>query len=209
MKLYYSPGACSLAPHICLREAGMPFTLVRLDRDTQILDDGRRIEDVNEKGYVPVLELDDGKRLTEVAAVLQYIADQNPESGLAPACGSWERSKLQEWLNFLATEVHKSFWPFFHHGCEEEKPAQGARLRRRFDWVEHQLGDNPFIMSRTFTVADAYLLTLVNWLRPAGFDPNQWPRLKEYRVRLSSRPSVQAALEAEGLKKRAPAATTA
>jgi len=207
MKLYYAPGACSFAPHVCLREAGFPFTLVRMDRKTQTLDDGRRIEDINEKGYVPVLELDNGKRLTEAPAVLQYIADQSPAAGLAPPPGAWERYQLQEWLNFLSSEVHKSFWPFFHDGCEEEKPAQVARLRGRFEWIERQLGDNPFIMSQRFTVADAYLLTMLNWLRPAGFDPGQWPRLKEYRVRLLSRPSVQAALEAEGLGLKKPTAS--
>jgi glutathione S-transferase len=209
MKLYYAQGACSLAPHVCLREAGLPFTLVRYDRNTQVLEGGNRLEEINEKGYVPVLELDNGQRLTEVPAVLQYIADQRPASGLAPPFGAWERYRLQEWLNFLATEVHKSFWPFFHDGCEEERPAQSERLQRRFEWIDRQLGDNQFIMSPGFTVADAYLLTLLNWLRPAGFDQGQWPRLKEYRVRLSLRPSVQAALEAEGLKKRPSSATTA
>jgi glutathione S-transferase len=203
MKLYYMQGACSLAPHISLREAGIPFTLVRYDGKSHALDGGARLEDVNDKGYVPVLELDNGKRLTEVPAVLQYIADQRPESRLAPPSGTWERYQLQEWLSFLSTEVHKSFWPFFHDGCEEERPAQAERLKQRFGWVERKLGERPFLMSETFTVADAYLLTMVNWLRPAGFDPGQWPRLKEYRARLSQRPSVQAALEAEGLKKRA------
>src|SRR6266851_8531882 len=203
MKLYYLQGACSLAAHISLREAQMPFTLVRYHRDGQVVDGGERFEEVNEKGYVPVLELDNGERLTEVAAVLQYIADQRPDSQLAPPFGSLERYRLQEWLNFLGTEVHKSFWPFFHEGCEAERPAQSERLRRRLDWIERKLGDRPFLMSENFTVADAYLLTMVNWARPAGFDLGQWPRLKEYRARLSQRPSVQAALEAEGLKKRA------
>ncbi len=131
MKLYYAPGACSFAPHVCLREAGFPFTLVRMDRKTQTLDDGRRIEDINEKGYVPVLELDNGKRLTEAPAVLQYIADQSPAAGLAPPPGAWERYQLQEWLNFLSSEVHKSFWSFFHDGCEEEKPAMDRAPARR------------------------------------------------------------------------------
>jgi glutathione S-transferase len=203
MKLYYMPGACSLAPHIALREAAIPFTLVRYERKSDTLEGGGRLEDVNEKGYVPVLELDNGERLTEVPAVLQYIADLRPGSRLAPAPSSWERYRLQEWLNFLATEVHKSFWPFFHEGCEEERPAQAERLRRRFDWLEKKLEDKPFMFGDAFTVVDAYLLTLVNWLRPAGFDPAKWPRLQQYRARLSQRPSVQAALEAGGLRKRA------
>jgi glutathione S-transferase len=203
MKLYYMPGACSLAPHIALREAAIPFTLVRYDRKSEAFEGGGRLEEINEKGYVPVLELDSGERLTEVAAVLQYIADLRPDSKLAPPPGTWERYRLQELLNFLATEVHKSFWPFFHGGCEDERPNQAERLRRRFTWLDQKLGDKPFILSDTFTVGDAYLLTLVNWLRPAGFDPAQWPHIKEYRARLSQRPSVQGALEAEGLKKRA------
>ncbi len=203
MKLYYMPGACSLAPHISLREAGLPFSLVRYDGEAQMLDGGGLLEEVNEKGYVPVLELDSGERLAEVAAVLQYIADQRPESRLAPPSGTWERYRLQEWLSFLSTEVHKSFWPFFHRDCEAERPTQQERLQRRFGWLEQKIGDRPFLMSDAFTVADAYLLTMLNWLRPAGFDLGQWPRLKEYRARLSQRPSVQAALEAEGYKKRA------
>jgi len=203
MKLYYMPGACSLAPHIALREAGIPFTLVRYDGKSNAVEGGKRLEEINEKGYVPVLELDNGERLTEVPAVLQYIADLRPGARLASPPSSWERYRLQEWLNFLATEVHKSFWPFFHDGCQEERPNQAERLRRRFTWIEQKLGGKPFIFSDTFTVVDAYLLTMVNWLRPAGFDPAQWPGLKDYRARLSQRPSVQGALEAEGLRKRA------
>ncbi len=201
MKLYYMPGTCSLAPHIALREVGIDFKLVRFDGKSHAFEGGGKLEDVNSKGYVPVLELDNGERLTEVAAVLQYIADQAPHSGLAPPLGSFERYRLQEWLNYIATEVHKSFWPFFHPGCESEKPNQRGRLVNRFEWVEKRLGDKPFLMGETFPVADAYLVTLLNWLRPAGFDIAQWPRLKAYRTRLRERPSVHSALEAEGLLK--------
>jgi glutathione S-transferase len=203
MKLYFMPGACSLAAHISLREAELPFSLVRYDKETHVLDSGQRLDDVNEKGYVPVLELDNGARLTEVPAVLQYIADQRPASGLAPPPGTWERYKLQEWLNFLSSEVHKSFWAFFHGGCDAERPNQTERLLQRFGWMERKIGSKAFLMSDAFTVADAFLLTMLNWLRPAGFDLGQWPQLKGYRSRVSQRPSVQAALEAEGLKKRA------
>src|SRR5215470_17374485 len=194
MKLYFMPGACSLAAHISLREAGLPFGLVRYDKETHVLDSGQRLDDVNEKGYVPVLELDNGERLTEVPAVLQYIADQRPASGLAPPSGTWERYQLQECLNFLSSEVHKSFWPFFHGGCDAERPNQTERLLQRFGWIERKIGAKTFLMSDTFTVADAFLLTMLNWLRPAGFDLAQWPRLKGYRTRVSQRPSVQAAL---------------
>lgn len=204
MKLYYMPGACSLAPHVAMREAGMAFQLVRYDQEKDALEDGRALSTVNEKGYVPVLELDGGERLTEVAAVLQYVADQAPASKLAPANGTLERYHLQEWLNYLATEIHKSFWPFFHGGCDAEKPLQSERLQKRFSWVEQKLGDRPFLAGsgETFTIADCYLLTVVNWIRPAGFDLAKWPGLQKYRSRLRERPSVKAALEAEGLLKR-------
>lgn len=201
MKLVYFPGACSFAPHVTLREAGLPFTLVRYDRETHALEGGGRLDDVNDKGYVPVLELDDGQCLTEAAVVCQYIADQRPETGLAPKPGTMARYRLQEWLNFLATEIHKPYWPLFH-GPEVEKPTAREKLDRRFTWAQEKLGSRPFVMGDTFTIADAYLLTMVNWMRPAGLDPTRWPGLKEYRSRLSQRPSVRAALEAEGLLKR-------
>jgi glutathione S-transferase len=199
MKLYYFPAACSLAPHIALREAGLPFTLVRLDTKTGELEGGGRIEDVNEKGVVPVLELDDGERLTEVSAILQYIGDRKPELGLAPAAGTMPRYRLAEWLNFIATELHKIYWPLFHEGADVEKDKARAKLARGFDFVDRRLGDGPFLMGPTFTVADAYLLVVINWMKPAGVDPDRWPRLKDYRARLRERPAVIAALQAEGL----------
>ena len=204
MKLYYAAGTCSLAPHISLREAGLPFTLVRFDMKTRLLEDGAPLESVNSKGYVPVLELDGGDgRLTEVSAILQYIADQKPEAALAPPNGTLARYRLQEWLSYLSTEIHKAFWPLFHEGCEPERPFALERLTKRFGWIQAQLGERPFLFGGGFTVADAYLLTLLNWTRPAGIDLNTWPSLKAYRSRISERPSVQAALEAEGLRRRA------
>lgn len=202
MKLFYFPGACSFAPHVALREAGLPFTLVRWDREKDAIEGGGRLADVNEKGYVPVLELDDGQRLTEAAVILQYVADRRPEAGLAPKAGTMERYRLQEWLNFLATEIHKAYWPLFH-GPDVEKPSAREKLDRRLSWTQEKLGSRPFLLGDGFTVADAYLLTLVNWMRPAGLDPGRWPGLKDYRTRLSQRPAVRAALEAEGLLKRA------
>jgi glutathione S-transferase len=202
MKLVYFPGACSFAPHVTLREAGLPFTLVLYDRGSHQLQAGGRLEDVNDKGYVPVLELDDGERLTEAAVICQYIADQRPETGLAPKAGTMARYRLQEWLNFIATEIHKAYWPLFH-GPEAEKPTARERLDRRFSWTQEKIAGRPFVLGDTFTVADAYLLTVVNWMRPAGLDPGKWPGLKEYRARISQRPTVRAALEAEGLLKRA------
>jgi glutathione S-transferase len=202
MKLYYAAGTCSLAPHICLREAALPFTLVRFDMKTGLLETGGRIDEVNEKGFVPVLELDDGERLTEVSAVLQWIGDRAPDSGLAPPAGTMDRYRLIEWLNFLATEVHKIYWPLFHGGADIENQKAREKLGRSYAWTEKRLGDRPFLLGDRFTVADAYLLTTLNWTRAAGIDLAQWPKLRDYRSRLRERPTVVAALEAEGLLKR-------
>ena len=199
MKLYFATGTCSLAAHIALREAGLDFTLARFDIKKAVLVDGGKLEDVNEKGYVPVLELDDGQRLTEVSAIVQYIADQRPALGLAPPNGTMPRYRLQEWLNFIATEIHKIYWPIFHDGAEIEKKNAHEKLARTFSWVEKKLGTQPYLMGEQFTVADAYLVTVLNWTKPAGIDLGRWPALKEFRSRVRARPAVHAALEAEGL----------
>ncbi len=202
MKLYYAPATCSLAPHIALREAGLDFTLVRYDMKEGRFDNGQPMEQVNEKGYVPVLELPGGERLTEVTAILLYIADQVPARGLAPPAGTMARYRLQEWLNFIATELHKIFWPLFHDGAEIENQHAREKLTRRFAWVEQKLAEDGFLMAGGFTVADAYLATVVNWTRAAALDLNAWPRLKAYRTQMRARPAVAAAMEAEGLLKR-------
>jgi glutathione S-transferase len=202
MKLYYAPATCSLAPHIALREAGVPFTLVRYDIKSTLLDDGRPLAEINEKGFVPVLELDDGERLTEVSAVLQYIADQRPESGLAPPSGTLPRYRLQEWLNFIATEIHKIYWPIFHDGAPIENDKAREKLGRSFSWVEKKLGDRASLLGDGFTVADAYLFVTLNWTKPGGIDLSRWPKLASYRSRIRERPAVTAAMEAEGLGKR-------
>ncbi len=202
MKLYYAQATCSFAPHVALREAGLPFTLVRYDMAARTLEGGGSLEGINEKGYVPVLELDDGQRLTEVAVILQYVADLRPEARLAPPAGTMERYRLQEWLNFVATEIHKIYWPLFHDGSDAEKAGARAALGRRFGWVERRLGVGPFLMGETFTVADCYLLTVLNWTRAAGIDLATWPGLVDYRKRLSERPAVRAARETEGLVRR-------
>jgi glutathione S-transferase len=202
MKLYYATGTCSLAPHIALREAGLPHSLARYDMKARTLEGHAGLEDVNEKGYVPVLELDDGSRLTEVSAILQYIADQAPASKLAPPNGTMPRYRLQEWLNFIATEIHKIYWPLFHDGAEVENTKAKEKLGRAFAWTEKKLGAQPYLMGDTFTVADAYLVTVLNWARAGGIDLAAWPKLAEYRVRVRERPGVVAALEAEGLLKR-------
>ncbi len=201
MKLYYAVGTCSFAAHVALREAGILPTLVRFDMKTHALADGSPITPINSKGYVPVLELDDGTRFTEVAAILQYIADQNPASKLAPPAGSVARYRLIEWLHFIGMEIHKIFWPLFHKGEEIENTKAKEKLGRSFTWVQDALGDKPFLMGDDFTVADAYLVTVLNWTKPAGIDLSEWPRLLDYWKRLRTRPAVESALIAEGLKK--------
>jgi len=203
MKLYYAFATCSHAPHIALREAGLPFELVRFDMKARALDGGAKLEDVNEKGFVPVLELDDGQRLTEVAVILQYIADLAPEKRLAPRFGTMERYRLMEWLNFIATEVHKAYWPLFHDGAEVENTKAREKLGRNFTLIEKRLGKGPWLMGEQFNVADAYLITVLNWTRAAAIDLGQWPGLKEYLGRGRKRPAVVTAMEAEGMLRKA------
>jgi glutathione S-transferase len=196
MKLYYGRGTCSLGCHIALRESHQPVELVRFDLPTHKLEDGRPIEDVNPKGYVPVLELDDGERLTEAAVVLQYIADR-PGANLAPPIGTMERYRMQEWLNFVATELHKPFWPFFHLEAAAEKPTVEPRLRKALGYVEKSLGGRPSLLPFGLTVADIYLFNIVNWIRPAGLDVSVWPGLQAFRKQMLERPAVQAAMSFE------------
>ena len=202
MKLYYSPGACSLSPHIALREAGIPVDLVKVDTKTHTFDGGGDFYSVNGKGYVPVLELDDGERLTEGPAIVQYIADRKPEAGLAPKPGTMERVRLQEWLNFLTSEIHKGFSPLFSPDTPEDyKSVAKKRLAARFDWLSKQLDGKEFLAGSRFSVADGYLFTLLGWIPFVGMRLEDWPVLKAYRERISARPAVREALKAEGLVK--------
>jgi len=201
MKLYYSPGACSLAPHIVLRELGAEFTLEKVDTRAHKLADGGDFYAVNPKGYVPVLELDDGDRLTEGVVIQQYLADGKPDAGLAPPRGTKERRKLEEWLVFLTTEVHKSFSPVFNPASADDvKAAFKEKIGERLNLVENAFTDGrPFLTGDTFTVADAYLFTLTNWTKFVGMDLGRWPSLQNHAARVAGRPAVQAALKAEGL----------
>lgn len=201
MKLYYATGACSLSPHIVLREAGLAFNLEKVDTKAHKLADGRDFYKVNPKGYVPVLELDDGERLTEGPAIVQYLADLAPNSHLAPKNGTIERVRLQEWLNFLSTEIHKQFSPLFRNISEDWKKAQLEKLATRFDWLATQLNGKAFLTGAQFTVADAYLFTLLKWTSPTGIDIGRWPVLQDFVARVAARPKVQEALKAEGLIK--------
>ncbi|MEK8031029.1 glutathione transferase GstA [Ideonella sp. DXS29W] len=202
MKLYYSPGACSLSPHIVLREAGLPFDLSLASTKTKKLADGSDFLEVNAKGQVPVLELDDGARLTEGPVIVQYLADQKPESGLAPKAGTMERYRLMEWLNFITSELHKSYSPLFNPAMPEEgKAVYRARIADRLQWVDSQLAGKDYLLGAQFSVADAYLFTVSNWSGYVGIDMSGYKNLAAYRERVAARPAVKAALEAEGLNK--------
>lgn len=202
MKLYYSPGACSLSPHIVLREAGLPFEPVLASTKTHKLQDGTDYYTINPKGYVPLLELDSGERLSEGPVIVQYIADQVPEKGLAPAAGTMARYRLLEWLNFITSELHKGFSPLFNPAVPEEaKAVFRKKLVDRFTWVDAQLDGRDYLMGNAFSVADAYLFTVASWAPHVGVDITGLSRLGAFMARMRERPAVQAALKAEGLLK--------
>lgn len=200
MKLYFSPGACSLSPHIVCREAGMTPELVKVDlrsKQTQHGDDYFRI---NPNGYVPALVLDDGSVLTEGPAIVQYLADQVPGKRLAPPNGTLERYRLQSLLNFITSELHKSMGVFFNPNANAEwKEAVTGLLHRRLGYVDGLLAQHPYAFGNDFTVADAYLFTILSWSKPLKFDLSPWPRLTDYLERVAARPAVQEARRAEGL----------
>jgi len=201
-KLYYSPGACSLSPHIALREAGLPFDLVLASTKTHKLADGTDFYSLNPKGYVPLLELDDGQRLSEGPAIVQYIADQAPATGLAPAAGTMARYRLMEWLNFITSELHKGFAPLFNPAqSDDAKALARTSVGKRLQWVDSQLEGKSYLMGETFSVADGYLFTVAGWGKYVGVDISTLPQLSAFMARVAARPAVQAALKAEGLLK--------
>jgi glutathione S-transferase len=201
-KLYYSPGACSLSPHIVLREAGLPFQLVMASTKTHQLADGTDYYGIHPKGYVPLLELDDGQRLGEGPAIVQYIADQVPASNLAPAAGTMARYRLQEWLNFITSELHKYYTPLFTPPMPEEAKAMfRSKLAQRYAWVDSQLAGRDFLLGQHFTGADAYLFTVTRWAGYANVDIAGLANLAAFMARVAARPAVQEALKAEGLLK--------
>ena len=201
MKLYYSPGACSLASHIALLEAGIPFSADRVDMRTRKTSDGRDFATVNPNGYVPALEIDNGEVLSEGQAILQYLADQKPAAQLAPPAGTMPRYRLIEWLSFISSELHKGFSPLLRPGgAEDVKAAAREKLGVRLTYVANYLASRQYLVGEHFTVADAYLYTILTWTRIAGIDLSAWPVLAAYRERVQQRPAVQAARQAEGLK---------
>ncbi|MGA0800720.1 MAG: glutathione transferase GstA [Steroidobacteraceae bacterium] len=203
MKLYFSPGACSLASHIALLEAGISFELIKVEGRGQKTAGGEDYSNITAKGYVPALKLNSGEVLTEGTAILPYIADLAPEKHLAPAAGTLDRYRLHEWLGYINSEVHKNFSPFFTPGAtDEQKAAARAQLERRVKFIEEHLADKPFLLGEHFSVTDCYLFTVLSWCAYVKIDVVAvWPGLKSYMDRIAVRPAVQAALKAEGLIK--------
>jgi len=202
MKLYYSPGACSLSPHIVLLEAGLPFEKVKVDTKTKTLEGGGDYKAINPLGYVPALQLDDGTILTEGPAIVQYIADKVPAKKLAPPNGTLERTQLQSWLNFVTSELHKSFSPLFNPAMPEEaKQHFRERIGTRFAHLDKHLAKNGHIMGKDFSVADAYAFVISNWARAVDVDLAPHANVLAWRKRVGARPAVQAAMKAEGLVK--------
>ncbi len=204
MKLYYSNGACSLSPHIVLREAGLPFDLVRASTKTHALDDGTDYYTINPKGSVPLLELDNGERLTEGPAIVQYIADQVPGKKLVPANGTLARYRVQEWLNFITSELHKGYSPLFRPNTPDEfKTIARDTLKKKYEYVDGKLEGKSYLMGDAYSVADAYLFTVSTWAALVGVDLAAFKNLNAFMDRMRSRPAVQEALQAEGLVKKA------
>jgi glutathione S-transferase len=202
MKLYYAPGACSLSPHIVLNEAGLPFEKVKVDNKTKAMDGGGDFKTVNPLGYVPVLQLDDGTLLTEGPAIVQYIADKVPDKKLAPPNGTMERTRLQMWLNFITSELHKSFSPLFNPAMPDAaKKIFRERLGARFAHLDKHLAKNEYLMGQAFSVADAYGFVVSNWARAVDVDLTPHANVLAWRKRVGARPAVQAAMKAEGVVK--------
>jgi len=200
MKLYYSPGACSLAPHIALIEAGLPFQLERVDLQSKRSEKGKDYLSVNPKGYVPALELDSGEILTEAQIILQYIAELKPEAKLAPTGSVVDRYRMLEMLNFISTELHKQFGPLFRQNTPQEtRDYQVELISKRIGLLEARLPEGSFAASDRFSIADIYLFTVLNWTRPLKMDLGSWPRVRAYMGRISERPAVLSALRGEGL----------
>jgi glutathione S-transferase len=202
MKLYFSPGACSLSPHIVLREAKLKFDLEKVDTKAQKTASGEDYSRINPKGAVPAIKLDNGQVLTEGPAIVQYIADQAPNSNLIPKAGTFERYKVQEWLNFITSEIHKGFSPLFRKNTPDDyKPIAQENLAEKFSYLEPHLAKNKYLTGDQFTVADAYLFVTVNWANVLQLDLSRWPALQAFLKRVAERPAVQEAMKAEGLIK--------
>jgi len=203
MQLFYSPGACSLASHITAREAGVNVELKRADTKTKKLEDGSDYYAINSKGAVPALKLDNGQVLTEGVVIMQYLGDQKPESGIVPKAGTLERYRVQEWLNYVTSEIHKTFSPLWGDNEPAVKAYAQKNLEKKFDWLDKQLTGKKYLTGDAFTAADAYLFTVVNWVNFLKIDISKWPALKAFQERVAARPKVQEAMAAEGLTQKA------
>ena len=200
MKLFYSPGACSLSPHIVLREVGLPYKLERVDLKTHTTQGGADFYGINPKGSVPALQLDDGRVLTEGPAVVQYLADLKPEAKVAPPLGTFERTELQEWLNYVSSEIHKTMGLFFNPKLPPDfREMMLGNLSRKFDYLAKHLSGRNFLLGDAFSVADAYLYAMLRWTHLFKIDLTKWPALQDYMARIAARPAVKAALNEEGL----------
>jgi glutathione S-transferase len=199
MKLYVIPGACSLAPHIALRELNLPFELIMVDRATKRTSDGEDFLMINPLGYVGSLKLDDENVLTETSTILEYLADLKPESGLAPLAQTWERVRFREWLSFLSCELNSSMSPLFRDIPQEAKDVITSRLLRRFDLLNDRLNHQNYVVGNTYSLADAYLFTVLLWPRRVGIDMTPWPNLLRYHTSIGTREAVKASMDAEGI----------
>jgi glutathione S-transferase len=200
MKLYFSPGSCSLSPHIVLREAGLKFDLEQVNNQEKKTKSGVDYWSVNGKGQVPVLELDNGERLTEGAVIVQYLADQKPDAGLVPPAGTMQRVRVQEWLNFVASELHKVYAPIFRPTTPDAyKAISKENLAKRMEWLNKQLAGKQYLMGDKFTVADAYLFTVLRWSQRIQLDLAPWSNVTAFMDRVAARPKVQETMKAEGL----------
>jgi glutathione S-transferase len=203
MKLYYSTGSCSLAAHIALCEAGIPYELDKYDMRSRTTQNGGDYLAINPNGYVPALELDNNEGiLTEVSAILMYIADQAPEQSLMPKCAGLSLYRTVQWLSFIATEVHKSYSPMFNRAATPEwKAASLEKLKTRYDYVENELKKRPYLLGEKFSIADAYLFVTTTWAVPVNLDLSAWPHLKAYSEKIAQRPAVIKAMTEQGLLK--------
>lgn len=201
MKLYYAPWSSALVPHIALREAGLAFELERVDLRTKKTASDADYLRINPNGYVPALKFDDGTVLTEIPAILQWVADQAPDGGLAPAAGTFARYRLVQWLNFIATELHKNFSWLGTTTPEETRALARAKIEKRLQHLDAHLAQQPYLLGDTYTVADIYLFTVLSWARPLKLDLSAWPAVAQYHARIAERPKVRAAIEAESEKK--------
>lgn len=200
MKLYFTPGACSMAPHIVLHEAAIPFETEKVDLVKKQTASGVDYLSINPKGYVPALKLDNDEVLTEAAVILQYLADQKPQSGLAPEMGTIARYRLMEWLNFVSSEIHKQYAPLFNPKVTDDwRTYQIDSLGKRFDYLTEKFNAKPYLMGDQFTVVDAYLFTVLNWSSMLKVNLENWPKLRDYSARIAERPAVKETMKAEGL----------